>query len=302
MVYFYPHVALWEYFKYYSRHTHTHKQKVISLVKILLGSWKPSKAWWQNKNFSLGTFSQSKEKSYISSFVILVDNGNWFWPHRVLIRAEIVEKDWIHQISSSSCLWHWHHRLNLFRALFARASWTLFQHTCPMHHIPHSQTVSAGMCLDWGEWGKCPLPGDITISGVICEGLLVHGGLMCQHAGCWYEQTDAVPSFRKGHLWAEIKTLPLYALMYFHFAKMHNKCIYFQTVGAILAMCTRVNVCVCVWVRTTEIDPVHVFIRVFTFAWKASGEPACSLYSWVSEEIELWAANSLLQHWDYVLF
>lgn len=102
-----------------------------------------------------------------------------------------------------------------------------------------------------------------------------HVACVCQHAACWYEQTDAVPSFKKHHLQAEIKTLCCFStlqlcLTYSNLTKMYKRHMNFETVSAVLAVCVSVDVHV--WIRDTETDLMNVFVCVFTFAWKASRE------------------------------
>lgn len=66
---------------------------------------------------------------------------------------------------------------------------------------------------------------------------------------------------------------------------------------AITWQCVRLNV-----FEKQQIYLMHGAACVFTFARAALRVPACSLWGRVSAETELWAANSILQHWDYVLF
>lgn len=97
----------------------------------------------------------------------------------------------------------------------------------------------------------------------MCERLLVHTWpVYVSVQGAAYEQTDAVPSFKKHHLGAEIKTLCAasrsYAFVYFHSAQMYNWHMNFET-GC-------VYVCECMRDAGAEIDLMEVFVCVFTFA------------------------------------
>lgn len=72
---------------------------------------------------------------------------------------------------------------------------------------------------------------------------------VCQRSGCWYEQTDAVSSFKKHHLWAEIKTLCCCSVV-----QLRLKCIFILqrcTIG-IMNFDTVMVLCICVNVSVSH--------------------------------------------------
>lgn len=158
-----------------------------------------------------------------------------------------------------------------------------------------------GMCLSWGDLGKCLVPlGDISISGLICDGLLVHTWLVCVSVqGADMSRQMLFLHSRNTICEQRLKHCCFSTLCIFIWLRCIID-IWILKLLALSSLCVYMWMCwcACMWVR----DRLNACICMCVYICMKGIQGACSLYSWVSAEIELWAANSLLQHWDYVLF